>query len=997
MSSCIVGVNNVHIKSATIFGFGKWVDYTIDFTDEQFICMYGDNESGKTTIQQFLLFMLFGMPPKKRAGYKPKTSGKMGGRLVVDDHDAGEFVIERMDDVRNGKAVCYTPDGQEHDEMWLQDRLQGMTKETYQSIFSFSAVDLLDIRNIREEDLGEVLLGIGMTGSNSIYALEKRLDAQLGELFKPFGKKPEINQQLATVDTLFQSLQQHQETEGAYRDKKEAFQQLSDELRALQDERNEAKDAVFRLEKQRQALPILKEYQHVKQQLAMYPDPLFFPEQGINRFEQLNQQVTPIRSELSVLQHSLDEYAANRDAIWKGFYDQAVYGQLESILEQKQQWLDGQKELDRYEKTIQKLEWQMQMELKQLDAGISVDDLQWLQLPFSVEKTWNKLKNDADQLLVTKEQLEDEHRQLLKEEEYLHVQKDKLQASLADKEQEKILQETVDQYHRQQQMLDDQGERTKHLQQLNNKKEKQAAAWLASGMIAAVIITAVAFLADRMFLAGMAGVILAASIGQWTAGKRSRRELEQMLVPKKHVANQVSESEKQAAEQNLADNEALKQELSVIQDKLRSNEMAFLKWEEKQSGLNQREIRLQKQITEQYSQYPFLKRMDTTYWPALFHPLKRVLDLQRDKEQQKQNSEQQRQKNRCFEERVNQFFLDMNWETTGKSVAEKVTKMENVLQAYRDGLARIAQYDQWMNETEAKQREVRQKVRVFDEEIANLMNMAGTYTEEAFLAKGKQLEEKQNYSAKMSELGDQLARILPGDEYETLPVMEIPDERTLESAYETTSYRIEEIEQKLEQKRQERADIQADLSGLESSESYSDTLHRYTAELEKLENLAEEWAVLQSAKEMLTETKRNYRRNYLEQVIEKTTRYFRLLTGAVYDKIYPPGENQPFQVEAHDGIRYDVNELSQGTVDQLYVSLRLGISEVMSQKHRLPFIIDDAFVHFDPARTKRMAALLSEVSKQQQIILFTCKPDVMEAAANVIRIDSKSFAFPCHK
>lgn len=166
--------------------------------------------------------MLFGMPPKT-GGIQAENEREMGGRLTVDDPEAGEFVIERLHDVQNGKAVCYTPDGQEHDETWLQDRLKGMTKETYQSIFSFSAVDLLDIRSMREEELGEVLLGIGMTGSNSIHALEKRLDAQLGERFKPFGKKPEINQQLASVDTLFQSLQQYRETEGDYRNKRKCF------------------------------------------------------------------------------------------------------------------------------------------------------------------------------------------------------------------------------------------------------------------------------------------------------------------------------------------------------------------------------------------------------------------------------------------------------------------------------------------------------------------------------------------------------------------------------------------------------------------------------------------------------------------------------------------------------------------------------------------------------------------------------------------------------
>src|SRR5690625_5956279 len=71
------GGENVKIEQATIYGFGKWVDYTIDFTENQFTCVYGENESGKSTLQNFILFMLFGYPPRKRNYYRPKTSGKI--------------------------------------------------------------------------------------------------------------------------------------------------------------------------------------------------------------------------------------------------------------------------------------------------------------------------------------------------------------------------------------------------------------------------------------------------------------------------------------------------------------------------------------------------------------------------------------------------------------------------------------------------------------------------------------------------------------------------------------------------------------------------------------------------------------------------------------------------------------------------------------------------------------------------------------------------------
>src|SRR5690625_1928316 len=131
-----MGGNNMKLVRATIYGFGNWVDDEIEFAGQSYICIYGENESGKSTLQQFILFMLFGLPPKMRAFYQPKTSGKMGGRLTMIDDSGEEFTIERLDQVRNGAATCYTPKGGEFDEAWLQGRLNGMTNATYQSIFS---------------------------------------------------------------------------------------------------------------------------------------------------------------------------------------------------------------------------------------------------------------------------------------------------------------------------------------------------------------------------------------------------------------------------------------------------------------------------------------------------------------------------------------------------------------------------------------------------------------------------------------------------------------------------------------------------------------------------------------------------------------------------------------------------------------------------------------------------------------------------------------------
>src|SRR5690625_5498028 len=117
-------------------------------------------------------------------------------------------------------------------------------------------------------------------------------------------------------------------------------------------------------------------------------------------------------------------------------------------------------------------------------------------------------------------------------------------------------------------------------------------------------------------------------------------------------------------------------------------------------------------------------------------------------------------------------------------------------------------------------------------------------------------------------------------------------------------------------------------------------------EKEELNKLVREWTVLKTAKEMLKETQRNYRNKHLTKVIHKTIKYFKVITGEAYTDLVAPTSDEPFRVVSAEQIWYDVDELSKGTIDQLYICLRLAISEIMSEKHKLLFNINELFVQF---------------------------------------------------
>jgi uncharacterized protein YhaN len=69
-----------------------------------------------------------------------------------------------------------------------------------------------------------------------------------------------------------------------------------------------------------------------------------------------------------------------------------------------------------------------------------------------------------------------------------------------------------------------------------------------------------------------------------------------------------------------------------------------------------------------------------------------------------------------------------------------------------------------------------------------------------------------------------------------------------------------------------------------------------------------------------------------------------------------------------------ISLLSNGTIDQMYLALRIAISEtVVKSKEALPFIMDEPFAQYDDKRTDSALKCIDEISKMQQVIIFTCK------------------------
>jgi DNA repair exonuclease SbcCD ATPase subunit len=79
-------------------------------------------------------------------------------------------------------------------------------------------------------------------------------------------------------------------------------------------------------------------------------------------------------------------------------------------------------------------------------------------------------------------------------------------------------------------------------------------------------------------------------------------------------------------------------------------------------------------------------------------------------------------------------------------------------------------------------------------------------------------------------------------------------------------------------------------------------------------------------------------------------------------------------------------QLSQGTLDQLFLTARLGLVRLVTQGRRPPLILDDPFVTFDDGRAARATRLLRELSSDFQVIYLTCSNRYDELADAVVEL-----------
>lgn len=195
---------------------------------------------------------------------------------------------------------------------------------------------------------------------------------------------------------------------------------------------------------------------------------------------------------------------------------------------------------------------------------------------------------------------------------------------------------------------------------------------------------------------------------------------------------------------------------------------------------------------------------------------------------------------------------------------------------------------------------------------------------------------------------------------------------------ETPDYLTEtemQTEQKIRQLREEAEHLRARLNQYEGcmevlgdKEELFTARDRCNARIVKLEAV---YSALTIAQQTLIEASLSLQRRFAPQITKRAQELMAKFTDGRYERL-SLGEDLGLRSSAlgEDTMRSAIWR-SDGTTDQLYLALRLAVSEALTPD--APLILDDALVRFDDVRLKAVLEVLSAQMPNRQIILFTCQ------------------------
>jgi uncharacterized protein YhaN len=318
---------------------------------------------------------------------------------------------------------------------------------------------------------------------------------------------------------------------------------------------------------------------------------------------------------------------------------------------------------------------------------------------------------------------------------------------------------------------------------------------------------------------------------------------------------------------------------------------------------------------------------------------------------------------------------------------------EQLLSGYRQARADHEEAQRLREELERRSARVREAAvaeQLAREQLDQLLSLAGATDLDELRTLEELSERSRDLRELVAELEDQIVNLGEGASLDEL----ISQTRDVDA--EAAKLEIDEIEPELARVEQRLDGVRARLTGVEQELARLDAGAAFAAEelaerAAKLSASVSKYVRFRLASELLAREVERYREANQGPLMQRANALFPRLTRGAFGGVrvgFDDKDSQVLLCVKSDGGEVPIEGLSDGTLDQLYLALRLAsLERYLEERPALPLVLDDVLIHFDDERARAALQVLGEYARRSQVLFFTHHRRMVELARAAISDD----------
>jgi uncharacterized protein YhaN len=209
------------------------------------------------------------------------------------------------------------------------------------------------------------------------------------------------------------------------------------------------------------------------------------------------------------------------------------------------------------------------------------------------------------------------------------------------------------------------------------------------------------------------------------------------------------------------------------------------------------------------------------------------------------------------------------------------------------------------------------------------------------------------------------------------------DPDSLQVSMQEIKEQLQELEEQLDEQNKAVGQLRHEFAGMDGSDEAARKAEEAEEVLAQIRRHAEGYTRLRLAVKVLEQAIERYRAENQDPVLALAGQYFRDLTKGSFQSLRPDVDDKGEQIIVGlrgDEARVQVDGMSAGTRDQLYLALRLAsLEHRLDKSEPMPFIVDDILVNFDEERIRAALQAMARLGKKNQVLLFSHHRQVADA------------------